>query len=1307
MLILKFVTEDFMKVFYLYLVFIFVPFTLFGQNVVVSEYYNVTGDPNGEWTELLVIADNTSLVGFTLRDNAGSSGTPNQWTGGVRFKDHPLWRNIRSGTIIVVNHRYTAFQNVDIDKQDGYIEIDAENETYFEKRCFSCILGPDWYNVALNIAQESEIVEIIDRNDNHVHALAHMPTPSGSWLTMPDPKISAQGSITRSGVSVRVAPGRNLQAYNKGFDSRGDEVGFFPDYITKGKPNNRTGNIDQNQFFWRGLREPIWNNPTANAQVYKDSVVLTWNQQTDLNPGDSTQGYLILRIPLNQINSSQTPVDGRIYRIGDFLGSAIVVGVINYSGSTRFVDRFSLPCGEKFVYRVYAFRYRADDLREDIRPENGRGRSYNEQNYAEVQVEKPFPPAPSILVVDNKLKFCETDSAIITLNNPQQFLGNKIFWIFENSLIDSNHTEIVVKKKGTYKAKIIDSLGCSSFSNELSIEVVPVPKLTMLVNNKEITNDTTITICPNDSLMLGVYGWTSFRWYKNGVLIQEGKESSYVVSSSGIFWVQSSNDICTGETFKVQVKVLNTSIVLSTISVNLYLDRTQSYKDTVLLLSNSGDDTILINSISFTDTSFKLISPTVPIILPPKAEIPLVIRFAPLRAGLFSALMFIEKSCSDYDTIGFQGKKEHFGIIASKNIVDFGILPFCEGKEIFAYTELAIFNAGDEDVEIVDCYVEYPFRVVQPNFPITISKSNNVLIKFQYNIEKTGLDSGIVIIKFRTNNLIDSFKIPIRAESLKPDFEIVKLFAEPIEIGECQNEAKVRVLLRNKSKLPLNFTFLDSNAFVISLNRIIWLDAYDSAFAEFIIRPDRLGQMEMHVDFGILPCDIRDRLSFNILKKGIIVLFEPEEIDFGKLSTCRMDTTFRLLFSTKVITESGELVRVDSISITPPFFTDLSTGKILLDSGKFSIFFKSQVSGEFSGKMTVVISPCLLKFDIPIKATVEVGNYAVEPKELNFGPVEVGDFRSQRIILRNNGNIPIKLIGIEGIQSPFSLSNPGNLPIRIDTNQSLEVEVNFKPDSIIEYYALLQLVFGEPCNTIETIPIIGSGVQQSPKEILLFSDEIHSKPFRIIEIPIKIASNGTDSIRLSSLNFEIHFNHRLFNLFGISVQPTLALVDTIKSEGKVAFRFIFDSTKTLGTELAKLRGMVLLGDVRSTDFVYENAEATGTQTVLVRTQSGRLVTDSVCVIDLRLVQTETFPLIKHFEYEQNYLKLSFSNLTKDEALKIYIYNTLGNLVDKKNVDLISSENDEFIIPLTSLPEGIYLVRFELSGLQYFFKFIIF
>jgi hypothetical protein len=98
------------------------------QDMVISEYYNIQ-DVNGEWTELVVVKDNLNAVGFVLTDaNTGQVLR----MGGPKFKDIPLWRNLRAGTIIVVWHRdIPAGITKDIDARDGYLEVSSRDTDLF------------------------------------------------------------------------------------------------------------------------------------------------------------------------------------------------------------------------------------------------------------------------------------------------------------------------------------------------------------------------------------------------------------------------------------------------------------------------------------------------------------------------------------------------------------------------------------------------------------------------------------------------------------------------------------------------------------------------------------------------------------------------------------------------------------------------------------------------------------------------------------------------------------------------------------------------------------------------------------------------------------------------------------------------------------------------------------------------------------------------------------------------------------------------------------------------------------------------
>ncbi|MDF1547677.1 MAG: hypothetical protein P1P88_07630, partial [Bacteroidales bacterium] len=70
----------------------------------MNEYYNAQ-NPSDEWVELLVVSDYINLVNYTLRDTKFNNGMADSWAGGVQFANNDLWRELRAGTVIVINCR--------------------------------------------------------------------------------------------------------------------------------------------------------------------------------------------------------------------------------------------------------------------------------------------------------------------------------------------------------------------------------------------------------------------------------------------------------------------------------------------------------------------------------------------------------------------------------------------------------------------------------------------------------------------------------------------------------------------------------------------------------------------------------------------------------------------------------------------------------------------------------------------------------------------------------------------------------------------------------------------------------------------------------------------------------------------------------------------------------------------------------------------------------------------------------------------------------------------------------------------------
>lgn len=353
--------------------FILTGVILKAQNVVISEYFN-EADTRDEWTELLVIADYTDLRGYKLRDN---NTNQDNWQTEITFANVSLWNNLRAGTIIIIWHRkrsstVSSDRIVDTINSDGYIEVHAQLNGYFSGGNFGT--SPSWAGSSLAIGGNGEIIQLLDANNNHIYALGHKSSVGSDFTSISGTnKLNHAAGIT-GGDNVYVCPGASLSDFNQGvsgttYTSKGNSN------ITQGLPNSCLASTTANQNYWRSLRQPTYTNPTLNTITSNSNgtqFYLSWSSSTDPNPIDSTTGYLILR---NTTNSFTDPTDNVIYNNGNTIGTATVVTHINFSSTLAFTDNYNLNCGDTLYYKIYAFRYKADNNNVS---NLARGRAYNE-----------------------------------------------------------------------------------------------------------------------------------------------------------------------------------------------------------------------------------------------------------------------------------------------------------------------------------------------------------------------------------------------------------------------------------------------------------------------------------------------------------------------------------------------------------------------------------------------------------------------------------------------------------------------------------------------------------------------------------------------------------------------------------------------------------------------------------------------------------------------------------------------------------------------------------------------------------------
>lgn len=382
-----------MKLNYYLLHFLFFLFSVtasFSQDIVINEYFN-TASQNDEWVELVVIKDNLDLTGWYLGDN--NAATSN-WQPKLQFKNHPIWKNLRAGTIIQIDHAANLAgcnDPVDVDKSDGFIRVCCRNTTYFDGGS----------TTTLFLADDGDFLQIVDPSGKMIHGLGHDDIPGTSVETGPCFSQTTLWTQTTAAQSATRPCGNFLfyrfktSAPTSLYVAAGQNADFFAGMLsqtsnglvdTSDIPFEGIGNAGANAPWVVNLRMPKMQAQNVCMQRSPQGIIsFSWQAAEDAFPSDQTTGYLVLR---NTTNDFPSPTQGVQYAINQTVGIgnqlSTVVGILNGSGQTSFSEN---PGSGSFYYRVFPFRY----LNTIGFQHFTRGRTYNTSQFVKV-LNQDIPP---------------------------------------------------------------------------------------------------------------------------------------------------------------------------------------------------------------------------------------------------------------------------------------------------------------------------------------------------------------------------------------------------------------------------------------------------------------------------------------------------------------------------------------------------------------------------------------------------------------------------------------------------------------------------------------------------------------------------------------------------------------------------------------------------------------------------------------------------------------------------------------------------------------------------------------------------
>lgn len=1289
------------------------------QVAVISEYYNQSGTPVGEWTEIIITADNANLVGYTLRDNSESG----DWQGGVKFKDIPLWQNLRKGTILVIWHRSTGAPK-DINPSDGYLEVNAEDTDLFDKRLFS---AASWDIPVLNISQNNDIIQLIDASDNNVHSLGHSSTgETASMSSITGPKIFHNGSIEGGGYGIRVVPGRNLDEYNKGWDASNSYT-EESNNTSKGLPNNNATYKNANQLFWQSLREPEWNSNNSGVSItlIGDKAQINWM------PANSTmnaiEGYLILRVPSDEIATFPPPADGKIYNVGDMLGSAKVVGLIYYLNQNQFIDNdlINAECGRQYIYRIYAFRFNKDDENMDGVPENVRGRTYNGTQFAQTNpIDKPKPPKPTIQSKEGRNVFCESEAVFIDLIG--DYTTDIIFqWYLDGKPIPGETgSHLNVTKSGNYQiiAQNLTSL-CETSSEIAKITILPEPTASLFIRDGSnfipVINDTIIYVCKENGWIypiLNLQGSDSTEWYfDNRLKTEELNKSETVADQKGTYYGVVLNGICRDTTPSVTILYYNVQFEFDKTELSFLAN--SKLKDTLQITnkSNAGiilnlSDLILPNGINVSNVSF-------PLIIKKDSSIKLEFTFATLDTSYFYRLenIYIQAVCNRSFKISaamVRPQPHTAKIVSTPDTLDFGIFPSCDfdAKNI---QKVILKSIGNLSVKVLS--IEFPDSYLKFNnitTPFIIDSNASISIDFEILDPTPKVFSGKIIIHYESieaNPIQDTAIVYYKGEIVRPDL----IFDNNLDfsIPTCSDTSYITINATNPTNLELEIATQPDNSQLFIENLPIIFAPKETKNVRFRLIAN--SSINFSDKITIEPCSIEKTLAIVGNKTNVTLQASPILIDFGYVAACNDSSNIRKL---SLIIRGGE-VSIKNIDISNDFEINANIGDVFLGDTTLKIKYIGTNTGPTSGKLKLTFSPCDMIIEIDLKAIGVQPEISITPNNiLDFGDVPASIPSTKSITVKNISNLPVS-INFNVNNAHFILDPSIQLPISLQPNEQKDISFNYLNPNTNEYDTLLLNIALQPCGIQIPYKAIAHSIENNISGLIKIDlpEIITGKPGDWVNIPIRFLSNDLSfkDANIHGLQIDFEYNGKILyckEITGLNTAlDNIAKIRAFESNINT-FSVAIDSIppqNSSGNDWLNFSiiAQILQGDTLQDLFRVKGAQFKASANIQVESDTSSVIVVGDCLIANRQV-TVGLPSNAETVLLPDYIIHSKIHLAVNSDLSLEIYNINGVKVKQKNYSSMKYGSYDVYINISDLTDGVYFIKISNLDMLNTEKFIL-
>jgi hypothetical protein len=325
----------------------------------------------------------------------------------------------------------------------------------------------------------------------------------------------------------------------------------------------------------------------------------------------------------------------------------------------------------------------------------------------------------------------------------------------------------------------------------------------------------------------------------------------------------------------------------------------------------------------------------------------------------------------------------------------------------------------------------------------------------------------------------------------------------------------------------------------------------------------------------------------------------------------------------------------------------------------------------------------------------------IDTSAIDFGEVELGDYRDTVISFKNIGYGPLRvenprITGSEADQYILTAQSSWALA----PGDSASLSIRFAPQSVFRKNAQLELSTNDSDVPLIVIRLTGVGVTTLAAG---FSDTVYARAQEFVEIPVLLTQNRSGSLA-TTFAMDVEYDPHLLYPIGWTTDGTLTQGHNVSVDisrpGEILIRDI-GGTALAGTGvLLKLRCIGLWHEpnaapitVRSLTFNAGNPRSLA--------RSGILVVDSMCNQYLKTVSFSNAPQLRHNHPNPfNPSTVISFQLPDAQHIRLDIHGIDGRHITTLVNGILREGNHDVTFLASGLPSGVYVYTLQsASGFQ--------